>query len=404
MTKNTIPTTRHSDRTRLSGTVIVVDDDQLVLESVVTLLQIYGFAVRGFTDGPSALAAQRSTPADVILADLNMPGMNGFQLIEQLHIDSPETPVILMTGNSDMDVALSAIRLRVFELVLKPIPPASLATTISSAIDHGRLRRMEKAHHLELKQTVAARTAELAEALELQKVMSRDLIERLTSAAEFRDEETGQHIARIGHYASRIADTLGQPLDFVETIGLAAAMHDIGKIGIPDAILFKTGPLSAEEFETIKTHTVIGGHILGDSRHPLLQMAADIARTHHERWDGSGYPHGLRGEDIPLAGRIVMLADQYDALRSKRAYKPAFDHATACRILLEGDAQTRPEHFDPQVLSAFRALAPTFAVIADQLHDQVPAAEKHREPIKHHFSIRTAAPARRCSPCSVWNV
>lgn len=370
----------HRNRCRPAGQVIVVDDDARVLESTQMLLQVYGFSVRGYSDGASALAAQSQAPADVVLADLNMPGMNGFQLIERLRDDSPETPVILMTGNNDMDVAMSAIRHRVFELLHKPISPSSLATTMNSAIDHGRLLRREKAHHRELQRAVADKTDELADALRLQKIMSRDLIERLTSAAEFRDEETGQHIARIGHYASRLAEALGESAEFVETIGLAAAMHDIGKIGIPDAILFKPGPLTEDEFATIKTHTVIGGQILGNSDHPLLQMAADIARTHHERWDGSGYPNGLRGEEIPLAGRIVMLADQYDALRSRRPYKPAFDHATACRILLEGDSATRPQHFEPRVLATFDRLAPAFADIANQFQDHQSQTMPHADP------------------------
>ena len=197
----------------------------------------------------------------------------------------------------------------------------------------------------------------------------RDTLWRLTRAAQYKDNETAAHIRRLGHYSGVVALRLGVPEAEAARIAAAAPMHDIGKLGVPDAVLHKEGALDGRECEMMKRHCAFGASLLKGSASPLLETAREIALTHHERWDGTGYPQGLRGEEIPISGRIVMLVDQYDALRSQRCYKPPFDHETTRRILLEGDNRTRPEHFDPRLLDAFSALHRELKAIYGRISD-----------------------------------
>jgi putative two-component system response regulator len=194
-----------------------------------------------------------------------------------------------------------------------------------------------------------------------------DTIHRLVRASESKDQHTGAHINRISHYAREIAESCNLGSEFAESIFYASPMHDIGKVAIPDAIQQKPGPLDATEWQAMKTHTTIGAKILEGSTSPYLQMAVDIAKHHHERWDGKGYPNGLKGEEIPLTARIMNICDQYDALRSERPYKPAFDHEKSCDIILVGSDRTSPEHFDPEVLGVFRKGHGRFAEIYEEL-------------------------------------
>lgn len=187
-----------------------------------------------------------------------------------------------------------------------------------------------------------------------------DTVVRLTRASEYKDPEAGAHVVRMSHYAETVALHLDLGRGFASLIHAAAPMHDVGKIGVPDPVLLKDGPLDEDEWEMMKKHTVIGARLLEGSKSPLLEMARQIALTHHERWDGSGYPAGIEGDEIPMAGRIVMLADCYDAIRSERPYKTSHPHTKACDQLLTGDQKMRPDHFDPKLLAAFAEIHEQF--------------------------------------------
>lgn len=349
-----------------AGKIFVVDDDRFVLESVTSLLREYGFTVHPFASGQEAVREFVLEPVDLVLTDINMPGMDGIELLEKIRYLDHETPVLLMTAYADFDVAVKAIQKGAFDFIIKPYRPPALLNAVEKGVNYKRLTQIEKNYKIELEQTVAKRTTELNDALGEITLLSQEVIKRLTSAVEMRDTETGLHIVRIGLYTRRIAEALGLDEDFIETISVASTMHDIGKIGINDAILLKPGRLTSAEFETIKEHTIIGKSILAGSSHRMLQLGAEIAVSHHECWDGSGYPYGLKGDKIPLSGRIVMLADQYDAIRNRRIYKKEVDHETTCRIILQGDGRTLPQHFDPEILKIFSAIKDEFIGIYEK--------------------------------------
>lgn len=355
--------------------ILVVDDDLFSQRLLRDMLDPLGYAVSVARDGQAALEMARRTRPHLVLLDVMMPVMDGFEACELLKADlvTAHIPVVLVTSLEGRESKIRGLAVGASDFLAKPVDEAELALRVKNLLRVVEFEAFLQRHNEQLDAQVRERTRQLEDALEELrrsreelKTSYLDTIFRLTTVAEYKDGFTAGHIKRVGHYCRHLAREFGWGEEDQESIFYASPMHDIGKVVIPTEILQKPGRLTAAEFAIVQGHTTAGARILQGSTSAFLRLAEVIALTHHERFDGGGYPRGLRGEEVPLAGMIMNVADQYEALRSERPYKPSLTHEQVIAVITRGDGRTEPSHFHPLVLQAFADSAGTFAAIYEE--------------------------------------
>ncbi|PFG10221.1 MULTISPECIES: HD domain-containing phosphohydrolase [unclassified Marinobacter] len=342
--------------------IFIVDDEPANLKLLDKILTFAGYTnLTLISDPRQVIPAYHEHRPSLILLDLNMPGVDGYQVMKQLGDlgDPIVPPIIILTAQNQQDYLLRALEAGARDFISKPFDRRELLMRVHNSLDAHTAHRLVHNQKVHLEILVEERTQELRES-------RLEIIRRLGHAAEWRDEETGNHIIRMSKMCALLASKAGWSEEQCDLILQASPMHDIGKIGIPDAILLKPGTLDPQEWQTMKTHPKIGGRLLEGNNSELLVLAREIALNHHEKWDGSGYPGGLRGEDIPLSGRIAALADVFDALTSARPYKKAWPVEDAVELVREN----RGTHFDPELVDLFLADVASFVKIIDVYQDQ----------------------------------
>jgi putative two-component system response regulator len=331
--------------------ILVVDDEAPVRRVLEEMLRSLDYAVLEAEDGAQTLALALHQQPDLILLDVGLPDLSGFEVAKLIRgrFDPTVLPIIIVTGRDRREERLKAVEAGANDFIGKPVDVTELKVRVAAQLRLKEAERLRRRHRAELERAVRERTQELLATLRRLREAQMETLFRLALAAEYKDDETGEHIQRVGSYCGILAAAAGLPAHQVHLLEVAGPMHDVGKIGIPDAILLKPGKLDPGEWEIMKTHTSIGHQLLSGSESEYLEVGASVALTHHERWDGAGYPQGLATEEIPIEGRICAIADVFDALTSERPYRPAFPVEQAVDMLRAG----RGSQFDPGLLDLF---------------------------------------------------
>ena len=354
-----------------SGKILITDDREENRSLLSELLQSLGYETFTAANGKEALNMLKEVMPDLLISDVMMPEIDGCDLCHAVKNDplTKNIPVVLISGIADSEAKVRGLKAGANDFVGKPFDMAELKMRIKNLIQLKAYNDYMEDNKKLLEDEVARQTADLKKYNSLLEEGYKDTINRLTVVSEFKDQETASHIKRVGEYCKCIARELGWSEEQIDIIEHASPLHDIGKVSIPSEILLKQGKLTEPEFQLMKTHSGAGAKILKNSVSKFLKMGYTIALTHHERFDGTGYPKGLKGTEIPIEGRIMALADIYDALRSERPYKKSFSHEKSYNIITEGDGRTEPKHFDPQILDIFKKIHEEFKKIYDENSD-----------------------------------
>ncbi|MGO9247807.1 MAG: HD domain-containing phosphohydrolase [Solirubrobacteraceae bacterium] len=346
--------------------LLIADDEEALRHWEERVVRDQGYSCDGAGDASAVREQLRRDSYQLALLDVNMPGESGIELLAYIRREYPEVAVLMVTGEDSTELAMTVIEQGAYGYLIKPVAAGELLINVANALRRRRGELQNQRLLQRLQQTVDERSSKLEEALqdlELSEtkvwVSQAETIFRLARMVEFRDEETGHHLHRMSSYCEIIARQIGHEEQQCELIRLSSQLHDVGKVAIPDSILLKRGKLTPAEFEVIKSHAEIGFQMLSGSASEVVQMGALIARTHHERWDGDGYPRGLAGADIPLEGRIAAVADVFDALTSDRVYRSALPVRSATEMM----RSERGSHFDPELLDAFLGALPEVEAI-----------------------------------------
>lgn len=337
--------------------ILIVDDQPANVALIEKMLEIDLYTnVTSTTDPLQVEDIYRQKKIDLVLLDLNMPVMDGYEVLAKIReIDPDYPPIIVLTAQNDRESRIKALDLGARDFLAKPFDRVELMTRIRNMLEVRIMTNAMKDQNIILDHMVQERTQELNDT-------RLEVIRRLGRAAEYRDDMTGNHIIRMSRYSQLLGIAAGMSESDAEVLLNASPMHDIGKIGIPDSVLLKPGKLDAQEWEIMKTHVDIGVEILSGSNSVLMNMAAEVAQNHHEKWDGSGYPRSLSGENIPLTGRVVAIADVFDALTTERPYKKAWSVDAAVELLKE----QKGKHFQPDLVDKFLEILPGILNIRDQ--------------------------------------